>query len=46
MVGYWDFPVSTSLPIIRREAVLGGAPLESVLKYERCLDRLPLVFAE
>ena len=32
VVGYWDFPVSTYLPIIRREAGLPGPYLETVLK--------------
>ncbi len=34
VVGYWDFPVSTSLPIIRRDAGLPGPSLEAVLKCE------------
>lgn len=34
VVGYWDFPVSTSLPVIRREAGLPGPSLETVLKCE------------
>ncbi|WP_018232975.1 ATP-grasp domain-containing protein [Thioalkalivibrio thiocyanodenitrificans] len=34
VVGYWDFPVSTVLPILRREANLPGPTLEGVLKCE------------
>ncbi|MCA1790495.1 MAG: ATP-grasp domain-containing protein [Thioalkalivibrio sp.] len=34
IVGYWDFPVSTALPILRSEVGLGGPTLESVLKCE------------
>ena len=34
VVGYWDFPVSTCLPIIRQDAGLPGPSLESVLKCE------------
>ncbi|MFP3873104.1 MAG: acetyl-CoA carboxylase biotin carboxylase subunit family protein [Thiohalophilus sp.] len=43
LVGYWDFPVSTILPIIRRRYHLPGPSLEAVLKCEhkywsRCLQ--------
>ncbi|MDZ7803758.1 MAG: ATP-grasp domain-containing protein [Thiohalophilus sp.] len=43
IVGYWDFPVSTLLPIIRRRYNLPGPSLEAVLKCEhkywsRCLQ--------
>ncbi|AHE98937.1 ATP-grasp domain-containing protein [Thioalkalivibrio paradoxus] len=34
VVGYWDFPVSTVLPILRAEVGLPGPTLESVLKCE------------
>lgn len=34
VVGYWDFPVSTMLPIVRRRYQLPGPTLESVLKCE------------
>lgn len=34
VVGFWDFPVSTVLPVIRRNFGLGGPTLESVLKCE------------
>jgi len=34
VVGYWDFPVSTCLPIIRADAGLSGPTLESVLRCE------------
>jgi len=34
IVGYWDFPVSTLLPILRRKAHLPTTSLESVLKCE------------
>ncbi len=34
VVGYWDFPVSTTLPILRREVGLPGPTLEAVLKCE------------
>ena len=34
IVGYWDFPVSTILPIIRQPYKLSGPTLESVLKCE------------
>jgi hypothetical protein len=34
IVGYWDFPVSTVLPILRGEVGLPGPTLESVLKCE------------
>jgi hypothetical protein len=34
IVGYWDFPVSTMLPILRRENGLPTPTLESVLKCE------------
>lgn len=34
IVGYWDFPVSTILPLVRKIARLGGPSLESVLKCE------------
>jgi len=34
VVGYWDFPVSTVLPLVRRIVGLGGPTLESVLKCE------------
>lgn len=35
IVGYWDFPVSTMLPILRARYGLPGPSLESVLKCER-----------
>ncbi|MDY6979497.1 MAG: D-alanine--D-alanine ligase [Pseudomonadota bacterium] len=43
IVGYWDFPVSTILPILRRRYNLPGPDLEAVLKCEhkywsRCLQ--------
>ncbi|MGM0679565.1 MAG: ATP-grasp domain-containing protein [Pseudomonadota bacterium] len=43
IVGYWDFPVSTILPIIRRRYNLPGPSLEAVLRCEhkywsRCLQ--------
>nr|WP_153305913.1 ATP-grasp domain-containing protein [Desulfogranum mediterraneum] len=34
VIGYWDFPVSTVLPIIRRQVGLGGPSLVAVLKCE------------
>lgn len=34
IVGYWDFPVSTVLPIVRRQFGLRGPTLEAVLKCE------------
>jgi hypothetical protein len=34
LVGYWDFPVSTMLPILRREIGLRTPTLESVLRCE------------
>jgi hypothetical protein len=34
VIGYWDFPVSTTLPILRRRLGLPGPSLESVLKCE------------
>ncbi len=34
IVGYWDFPVSTMLPILRREHGLPGPTLEAVLRCE------------
>ncbi len=34
IVGYWDFPVSTMLPILRREHGLRTPSLESVLRCE------------
>ncbi len=34
IVGYWDFPVSTLLPILRRRYGLPGPTLEAVLKCE------------
>jgi hypothetical protein len=34
IVGYWDFPVSTILPIVRRRYHLPGPSLEAVLKCE------------
>ncbi len=34
IIGYWDFPVSTMLPILRRKAGLPTPSLESVLKCE------------
>lgn len=34
VVGYWDFPVSTVLPLVRKIVSLGGPTLESVLKCE------------
>lgn len=34
VVGYWDFPVSTVLPILRASVGLPGPTLESVLKCE------------
>ena len=43
IIGYWDFPVSTILPIIRQRYGLPGPSLEAVLKCEhkywsRCLQ--------
>ncbi|BHH83027.1 ATP-grasp domain-containing protein [Desulforhopalus sp. 52FAK] len=37
IVGYWDFPVSTVLPLVRKIAGLDGPTLESVLKCEHKL---------
>lgn len=34
IIGYWDFPVSTVLPILRHHCGLGGPSLEAVLKCE------------
>jgi hypothetical protein len=34
VIGYWDFPVSTVLPILRRAVGVPGPSLESVLKCE------------
>jgi biotin carboxylase len=34
IVGWWDFPVSTVLPILRRELGLPGPTLESLLRCE------------
>lgn len=34
VIGYWDFPVSTTLPILRSSVDLPGPSLESVLKCE------------
>ncbi|MCB2174054.1 D-alanine--D-alanine ligase [bacterium] len=34
VIGFWDFPVSTVLPYIRRQAGLAGPSLTSVLKCE------------
>ena len=34
IVGYWDFPVSTMLPILQDRYDVRGAPLEAVLKCE------------
>ena len=34
VVGYWDFPVSTTLPILRQAVGLPGPALEAVLKCE------------
>jgi len=34
VVGYWDFPTSTMLPVLRREFGLRGPSIESVLKCE------------
>ncbi len=34
IVGYWDFPTSTILPLLRRQFGLPGPSLESVLKCE------------
>ncbi|NIR32465.1 MAG: ATP-grasp domain-containing protein [Gammaproteobacteria bacterium] len=34
IVGYWDFPVSTMLPLLRQPRGLPGPTLESVLKCE------------
>jgi len=34
VVGYWDFPVSTALPILRQAVGLPGPTLEAVLKCE------------
>lgn len=44
IVGYWDFPVSTILPILRQRHNLTGPSLEAVLKCEhkywsRCLQQ-------
>jgi hypothetical protein len=37
VVGYWDFPVSTVLPILRQAVGLPGPTLEAVLKCEHKL---------
>jgi hypothetical protein len=34
VIGYWDFPVSTTLPILRRARGLPGPSLEAVLRCE------------
>ncbi len=34
IIGYWDFPVSTVLPILQQRYGLNGASLEAVLKCE------------
>lgn len=34
VIGYWDFPVSTTLPILRRAVGLPGPSLEAVLRCE------------
>jgi hypothetical protein len=34
VIGYWDFPVSTTLPILRRAMNLPGPSLEAVLQCE------------
>jgi hypothetical protein len=34
VVGYWDFPVSTALPVLRRPLGLPGPTLEAVLRCE------------
>jgi hypothetical protein len=34
VVGFWDFPVQTMVPILRRRRSLSGPTLESVLKCE------------
>ena len=34
VIGYWDFPVSTILPLLREAVCLPGPTLESVLKCE------------
>ena len=34
VVGYWDFPVGTALPILRRDLGLPGPSLEAVLRCE------------
>lgn len=34
VIGYWDFPVSTTLPILRKAVDLPGPALEAVLKCE------------
>ncbi|TVP92720.1 MAG: ATP-grasp domain-containing protein [Thioalkalivibrio sp.] len=34
VVGYWDFPVSTALPLLRRPLGLPGPSLEAVLRCE------------
>lgn len=34
IVGYWDFPTSTLLPVLRRELKLPGPTLESTLRCE------------
>ena len=44
IVGYWDFPVSTILPLLRRRYGLTGPSLEATLKCEhkywsRCLQQ-------
>lgn len=34
IIGYWDFPVSSMVPILRAELGLPGASLESIMKCE------------
>jgi hypothetical protein len=34
IIGYWDFPVSSMLPILRRRFGVPGPPLEAVVKCE------------
>lgn len=43
VIGYWDFPISTILPIIKKEFGLKGPSLEAILKCEhkywsRCIQ--------
>lgn len=43
VIGYWDFPISTMLPVIQKELGLEGPTLEAILKCEhkywsRCIQ--------